>query len=675
MKFLSRLFASQIFGATLLSMVACSGSSELPESWLKEWNDPSPLYRPLQLVHGEDLRAPEAQTERKGWDPLLFYRDSCGLGGVVCNVSSRADYLTSESEWKIFTEGVRYMAGNGMRIWIYDEEGYPSLPAGGLVLKAHPELEALELVYDKGQSNPYVVRPSFEFTHASNNYYASRRYPNPLDKKATEAFLGITHEAYLKHLGPELFGQIEAFFTDEPSLMAVNPGPIPDEVRANLRIQDPIDPNKKMLPMVSWVEGFSEKYLNRYQQELNKASLFSGETESDKDTRQKFWALIAEMNRSGFYDQIRDWCAEKRQENGGAGPLSSGHTLREEDLFHHVPFDGNKLLALSGMDLPGLDMLDSDPKTWMGRSWLAALSPVSTAALNGQRRVMCEISDFEQSVFGDKPVGLKEMQGACAWQMAYGVTDFTLYYGVRMGEKFPWRNPDTHKAYCDFIGRINALVMEAEPQRDVLLYYPIYDMQREYIPTATPADTATQSQLLRHIDASFNTLGNQLLQAQIPFVLADYLFLERAEVTDQGKLKIGGATYSSLIFPEGIVLPESLKSHVAEWTAKGLHVIYMDPGQRPSAQDLIGWIQPLEKLTPERNSIAFGKFNRSERDVYLLANSTAEPYQGELSVSRSGNWHILNPHTGEITSGSTQGDKRLPIHLEGNQTLLLVSPK
>ena len=673
MNFLSIFFRANTTMLLLLLATACSGPKDIPAEWLTEWENPSALYRPLQLVHGQDLRAPQQQQERKGWDSAAYYRDSCGLGGVVCNVPFGADYLTSEANWEMLVDGVRYMLDNGLRIWIYDEDGYPSLGAGGLVLKNHPELEAQELVYDPTASDPLIVRPSFEYTHASNNYYASRRYPNPLNPAATQEFIRLTYDAYFDHLGPELYQRIEAFFTDEPSLMAVNPGPIPDEVRANLREQDRIDPNKKMLPMVSWADDLPQKYQARYGEELDRKALFEGDTEKAKETRQRFWALVAETDRAYFYDAIRKWCEAKRQSAQGKGPVFSGHSLREEDLSHHVPFDGNKLLTLSGMELPGLDMLDSDPETWQGRSWLAAYCPISTAALNGQRRVMCEISDFQQSVFGDRPVGLEQMRGACAWQMAFGVTDFTLYYGVSLGEKYPWRNPATHKAYCDFIGRINALIMEAEPQRDVLLYYPIYDMQREYIPTATPIDTTTQSPLLRRIETAFNRIGNALSQAQIPFILADYLFLEQAELTPDGKLKIGPSSYGTLIFPEGVVLPDKIEVRLSEWEKQGVKIVRLADGETPSCQEWIERLQPLEFLSPERRQIALGKFRRADHDIYMVVNSSEEPYQGTLRVSQSGEWQRFDPQTGEVSVVMAGAGGELPLDMAGNQTQLFVS--
>ena len=101
---------------------------------------------------------------------------------MVCNVSFR-NYLNDADAWKLLVLAVAAARRSGLRIWIYDEDGYPSGAAGTGVLAGRPELEAQELVRDESGGEGFRLRPSFEGTHASNNYYALRRYPNLLDER------------------------------------------------------------------------------------------------------------------------------------------------------------------------------------------------------------------------------------------------------------------------------------------------------------------------------------------------------------------------------------------------------------------------------------------------------------------------------------------------------------
>ena len=97
----------------------------LPEAWSAAWSDPPAADRPLQIVHG-------IPAERATPEGMRFYKDR-GLGGVVCNIAFDR-YMKSEPHWKTLIAGVAACEKLGMVVWLYDEEGYPSGSAGGLVL-------------------------------------------------------------------------------------------------------------------------------------------------------------------------------------------------------------------------------------------------------------------------------------------------------------------------------------------------------------------------------------------------------------------------------------------------------------------------------------------------------------------------------------------------------------
>ena len=636
----------------------------LPGKWMNFWYNPSVDYRPLQIVHGRDIR-----------NEAAYFKDSCGLGGVVCNVPSGKNYLKSEAEWKVFVEGVKAMRENGLRVWIYDEDGYPSLGAGGRVLEADPSLEALEMVYDKDSKNPYTVRPCYEYTHAANNYHAARRYPNPLNSRSTEKFIEVTHQAYFNHLGPNLYKGVEAFFTDEPSMMALIGGEPPESIKSKVKVIDPPDPNKKKLPVVSWSEDLPEFYKEKYGKDLidDLPSLFMGKEEHDKIIRQKFWSLLAELDKKYYYDAIRQWCKKVRDHDGGNGPVTSGHTLSEETPMRHVPLDGNKLFILSAFDIPGLDQLSSDPTIWQGNAWMTVFFPNSAAALNGKRRVMCEMSEHTQKVSGKAPVTVQEMQASTAWQMAFGVTDFTLYYKINFGEEYPYRKEAGYKEYCDFIGRINSLVKEAKPEREALLYYPIYDLQREYIPVAEKFNMENQSALSGKIADSFIQLGSNLLKTQTQFVLVDYLTLENAKITDNRTIQLGPNQYSSLIFPAGIVIPPSVSKLIEQARNKGVKIVFADDfKETPSPENLSELIDNENKLLPASTSIAFGKFIREGREVFLLVNTGKENYHGELKLDKGKQYIELNPQTGKVSEQQAIFNNKIELDIAPLKTKIFV---
>ena len=150
----------------------------LGADWLADFATPPREFRPLQIVHGQDL------TDIK---TVEYYRDQCGLGGLVVNVGG-AGYVREQANWDRFVAGLKNVKEAGMRAWIYDEDGYPSLSAGGVVMEGRPELCSQELAFDRDAAEPFVVRDCYEFTHSSNNVFAARKYPNPLNRAATERF-------------------------------------------------------------------------------------------------------------------------------------------------------------------------------------------------------------------------------------------------------------------------------------------------------------------------------------------------------------------------------------------------------------------------------------------------------------------------------------------------------
>ena len=644
----------------LAAFAAASCSGDLPKGWLKDWTEIPVQYRPLKIA----MSVPDAG---EGGDYVEFLRDSCGVGGIVFNYSG-GKYLKDEKGWDHVADEIRRTAEAGLRVWFYDEEGYPSLAAGGRVLEEDPSLESRELVYDKSlpAGKRYYVRDSYEYTHASNNYAAQMRYPDPGNVKATRLFTKLTHQALRDRLGEELFSHIEAFFTDEPSYLGVNLGLIPEVARVGVRMVDKPDPSKKLLPMLPWTEGIDADYKERYGEDLRVESLFGGDSEADKIVRQRYWELMGEHFRQNYCDVIQKWCSD-------AGTLSSGHFLSEQTFVRHTPIYGNMLLAQRGLDIPGLDLLSTDPPVWNKESWVHAAFPESAAYLDGKRRIFTEVSDHEQNLYGG-PATVQAMKGTAACQLAGGVTEFNLFYAENYAPRYPYRTPAGYKSYCEYVGRINSIVRDADMVKDVLLYYPAYDLQREFIPEKEPLhNEANQSPVMRAVIGSLRDAGRSLAQAQIPFVFADYLVLQDASVKD-GKIVIGTHCFDALVLPEAVVLPEKVKALVEDFRKAGGNVVNAPVGVGPDA--LSEAIPRKEIFTPALPWLVYGKFTREGKTIYLVVNTSDSRYEGSLGVVSKGRWSVLDPDGGEISSVESTASGTgysLPVSIDSMKALLFVS--
>jgi hypothetical protein len=107
---------------------------------------PGNEFRPLQIVHGLDhhLDDPVSLTGTHKLDAFLEKLARLGTGGIVTNVGFR-DYLVSPQQWDVLRYGMQKASDLGLRLWLYDEKGYPSGTAGGIVTRANPEYTALGL--------------------------------------------------------------------------------------------------------------------------------------------------------------------------------------------------------------------------------------------------------------------------------------------------------------------------------------------------------------------------------------------------------------------------------------------------------------------------------------------------------------------------------------------------
>ncbi len=120
------------------------------------FKNPDRHYGPLQIAHdfqfialnlSENFDWPADSSEEHKLDHIRWRLERLagrGFGGVVINVAFK-DYMEDAAAWERFVKTVDIAKELGLRVWIYDEQYYPSGMSGGLALKGHPELEAQAL--------------------------------------------------------------------------------------------------------------------------------------------------------------------------------------------------------------------------------------------------------------------------------------------------------------------------------------------------------------------------------------------------------------------------------------------------------------------------------------------------------------------------------------------------
>ncbi len=613
--------------------------------------------RPLQIVHGLD-QWPD--TSDAGLRERFGALHAAGLGGIVTNVSFK-QYLRDPAAWALLCRGVRLAHAAGLRVWIYDEEGYPSPAAGGRVLERAPSTEAVGLVRRAVAAGRvrYEVTRLYEGTHATENFYQKRACPNLLDPQTTATFLAVTHAEYARLLRP-IARYVEAFFTDEPSLIAT------------------YIPKGRDYPLtLPWHPRLPAEFRRRkgYALRPHLERLFVDTGALDRRVRVDFWDLIGELCAEDFFGGLQRWCRRHRV-------ASSGHLLGEETMVWQTMFNGEPFGCYRRFDIPGIDMITSDPEKILAKDYfMVAKIAGSAARLHGRRRVMCEISDFF-GIMDQHHASIEQMQCTAGLLFAGGVTDLCSYYTLsfkpeaelKPGE-FP---PREYRRYTAHVTRLNAWFTRAAITNRVAVLYPIRSLQARYTPSPRSMYEPHPSADVRSLDGGFTDLCRSLLQHQVDYDVVDEASLARARV--EGKsLVIGSRRYEALVIPPADTVRRATLRAVGRFAAAGGAVLaharapqFAAEGPEQDAQVQRAWtkigrartftavgaqrddcaarLQAMGfahcELTPPSSALVAVRLTSGRTTAFLLVNTSGQPYAGRCRLLARGRATLHDPATG-----------------------------
>jgi hypothetical protein len=512
-------------------------------------------------------------------DALIVQLTRQGFGGVVCNVSFE-HYLEGDAQWRAFTRAVRAAREAGMALWLYDERGYPSGNAGGIVLRDHPEWEARGLLVNNQEQGPgdadlavppgrlvlaaafpvrdgildlrrrenleskvqagrlrWTVPPGrwqvmavtehalYEGTHADGNLWQKMPYINLLQPEPTARFLEITHQRYAERLGPNLGKYFVATFTDEPSLMSLFLRPMP----------------WRPLP---WSANLPAEFRKRRGYPLDTTvipSLIAETGSAGKRHRHDYWLTVGELVSEHFFGQIQRQCR-------AYGTQSGGHLLMEEGIVAHVPLYGDFFRCARRLDAPSIDCLTSLPPEV---PWYIGRLLSSVADLEGRTHVMCETSDHGQvwRPSGDKrPVRVvteAEIRGTANRLFVSGVNTLTSYYSFR---DLP---DDTLRRLNDWIGRCGLLLTGGHTVADVAIVYPVESLWTKFTPSR---NWVSEAPAAGRIETVYRAAAEGLFQARRGFTFIDSRALREAKV--QGSALVHGPLrWRAIVLPCVDTLP------------------------------------------------------------------------------------------------------------------------
>ena len=415
------------------------------------------------------------------------------------------EYL-GEPYFDVLKKVMAAAADRDMRVWLYDEGGWPSGVNCGRVVADRPDL--------KGKVARYNEEGEVEILE--------RGFPvDLLNMEATATYIMQVHEAYAEAVGDHFGKTIVGFLTDEPLFAG--------------RVGGAEIPWTPTLPDVF-------KARKGYDISLGLAILFGLKASRALDEQKRamvicdFLDVVTDMWRENWWELIQVWCADR-------GLQLAGHLNGDDTLLGHLSGGGDFFRAMRAVDWPCVDATarQIDPASDADSPNDYPKFASSAAHVDGKDRVISQ--SFASSGWD---ITFDEMRWATNFQYVRGVNAISpsAFYSDARGPRKIGTMSDQYLTsplfqhygeYSDYVGRLGMLASLGEPVVETALYYPVRSVWFQ-------SSTSIQNHL--------QTVSRGLLDLQIDF---DYLgddSLAAASVGDDGTFTVGKCTYGALLFPD-----------------------------------------------------------------------------------------------------------------------------
>ena len=534
------------------SGLSCAKKAPGPDyaTLLKAFADPPAEYRSAPLWVWNDLMTKdEIKRDLKEFKAR-------GIGGAFIHPRPGliTPYLTAE--WfSLCAYAVETGKGLGLKIWIYDENSYPSGFAGGHVPAALPDavrsglrMMKFEGAPPKAQPDAWVVlrRTLTGFEDVTKKtlppgadgatYYVFdvvRQQPSPwhggltyvdlLRKDVTEKFVDLTLNGYKRAVGAEFGLTVPGVFQDEAE------------------IAPPGGPN-----VVNFTPALFQTFQTRcgYDLRLSLASLFE-EVGNWRRVRHDFYGTLLDLFVENWAKTYDNDCAENKL-------VLTGHYWEHEWPRPRVGPDSLAMAAYAHM--PGIDILMND--------WSAAVD-----AQFGNARSVREIRSSANQLGRERT--LSETYGASGWDLTFAdqkrIGDWEYALGVNflnqhlsyatiMGARkrdHPLSFSDVepwwphYNTLADYFGRLSAAMSLGRQVNRVVVIEPTTTAWMYYSPLAESEDFKT-------VGRDFQTFVNLLEGEQIEYDVVSEKTLRDFGATGHARLNVGSASYGLVILPPGL---------------------------------------------------------------------------------------------------------------------------
>lgn len=585
-------------------------------------------YKPISFWSWNgDMRDDEIRWQ------IQDFKDK-GFGGFFLH--SRAGLLIpymSDAWFRACDIAIEEAEKLGMDAWLYDEDGWPSGFAGGIVNGCGEEYcgKMLRFFIGKPESSDAhilaVYRKQADDNYERINieeagqgdlyccYVLVRHYVDIMDKRVIAKFIEVTHEEYKKHFGKYFGNVVKGIFTDEPQMPD---GPC-------------------------WSLEMENKYREKYQEDvLDDLWLMHVKGEGYQKFRYRFWQCSNELISQNFSEQINAWCKKNNL-------IFTGHFSSEDGLIEQNLTSGGVMPQYQNMGMPGIDHL--------GNRYATAVLLKQVTSVAHRRDIPYVLS--ESYGCGGWDISFKELLGIAGWQAVFGVNTLCTHisaYSIlgRRKRDYPtffsyqtqwWK--DAGKLF-GAIEKLNKEIAKGTRMTKVAVIHPIRSVWCE-----CSLEDSTDSKFMT---AQFRELVDNLLDVQVDFDLLDETEVDTAELIN-GMLRQGVVDYSHIIVPECTTLSANTVKMLEQFANAGGTVLFING--RPASIEgdkshpLVANIKKIKAIELQNTRYILQKYFRAYpvQNIYNFYDTRIENEVSGL-ISRYGKTedgaiiYLFNPKMG-----------------------------